>query len=412
MQENELKLSGLINNQLKYVGDATNVLEKLYKSLDLLNIAHDGSSKEIVQRDRYFDTRQRLLERGGCSLRIRENKSGKYLTAKKPISSGQAALKRHEYEEKVSGKGDVDKLVADCFRSYFPEYAGEPVSEILQVKNTRYQTDISTPLHSYALCFDKYEYFCRQSGEGGDPQYEIEIEQIDGDDIDADPDIKRLSTLLTDLLGFQVESRSKYQKGVDWLDNKEKFEERIFILFDFVAYSKKTSSVQRQLVRDFMELIREPLEEHAAGCVKIPIGDGMILGCPVHTHVIALLNNFFRKLRQHNRRVSEERHLEIRTALHTGPIYEYTDINGNLNYAGSGINITARIASKAEPDQVLMSEECARRLCEMELIEEEYLSACVEVTVKHDVTLSVRNYYDKNSKIGCPEFFLEENASP
>ena len=104
--------------------------------------------------------------------------------------------------------------------------------------------------------------------------------------------------------------------------------------------------------------------------------------------------------------------MEIRTALHTGPIYEYTDINGNLNYAGSGINITARIASKAEPDQVLVSKECAQRLREMELIEEEYLSDCVEVTVKHDVTLPVRNYYDRNSNIGCPEFFLEENASP
>lgn len=404
MQENELKLSGSINNQLKYVGDAKNVLDKLYKSLDLLNIAHDSSSKETIQRDRYFDTRQRLLERGGCSLRVRENESGKYLTAKKPISSGQAALKRQEYEEKISGKGDVNKLVADYFRNQFPECASESISEILQVKNTRHQIGISTSRHSYALCFDKYEYYCRESGEGGDPQYEIEIEQIDGEDIDTDPDIKRLSTLLTDLMGFHVESRSKYQKGVDWLENKEKFEERIFILFDFVAYSQRPSSVQRQLVRDFMELIRTPLGQYAADCVKIPIGDGIILGCSVRTNVIALLNSFFDCLRRHNDRVPSKRYLEVRTALHIGPIYEYTDINGNLNYAGSGINITARIASKAEPNQVLLSAECAQRLCETEQIEKRYLSERAEVEVKHGVILSVQNYYDKNSRVGCPGF--------
>lgn len=42
MQENELKLSGFINNQLKYVGDAADdCLEKLYKLLNVLEIEYD-----------------------------------------------------------------------------------------------------------------------------------------------------------------------------------------------------------------------------------------------------------------------------------------------------------------------------------------------------------------------------------
>jgi hypothetical protein len=86
------------------------------------------------------------------------------------------------------------------------------------------------------------------------PQYEIEIEQIDGDDIEEDPSISKLSILLTDVMGFSFDSNSKYKKGIAWLKNRNAFENRLFVLFDFVSYSKKASTVQNQLIRIFMML--------------------------------------------------------------------------------------------------------------------------------------------------------------
>ena len=401
-KENELKLSGSLNNQLKYVGDAAeNVLEKLYKSLDLLGITYSAPARRIEQKDTYYDTRQHVLERTGCSLRIRKMEGEKYLTAKRPVQTQSDALHRTEYEEALPTGGQPIEHVTSYFREHFPEYGEEQIVEILRLRNIRHEIKIATSCgNEYTLCFDKYDYYFR--GEGCDPLYEIELEQIGESSIDQDPDIQRLSVLFTDLMGFQVEKRSKYKKGIEWLENKDKFENKIFVLFDFVAYSQKQSSIQRQLVRDFTDLIQSALKECALECIRIPIGDGMILGCPADTNIVRFLNSFFGKLRRHNQDVSDDRVLDIRTALHYGPIYEYMDINGNLNFAGSGINLVARISSQTEENQVLISADCAQYLLESRRIQERFLSAVKEITVKHNVVLPVRNYYDPASRVGCP----------
>lgn len=254
----------------------------------------------------------------------------------------------------------------------------------------------------YTLCFDKYTYYCQETGAGSDSFYEIEIEQIGENNIEKDLDIQGLSRLFTELLGFQTEYRNKYKKGIAWLKDEHTFESRIFILFDFVSYSRAPSIVQRQLIRDFINLVYPRLEEYAPDCIKIPIGDGMILGCPSDTGIIAFLNSLFNALRQHNENVQQERRLQIRTALHYGPVFKYTDINGDLNYAGSGINFVARIASQTDSNQVLISQECAQYLLESCRINPQYLSEQTPITVKHGVTLSVRNYFDPQSRIGIP----------
>lgn len=404
MQETELKLSGSMNNQLKYTGDtARDVLDKLYKALDLLGITYDRSPQRISQRDTYFDTGQHWLEKRGGSLRVREKGDARYLTLKKCVQAQHGALKREEFEIQVDALGKSLDVAEAYFHTYYPDQREESLNEILQVLNIRHEIGIATEQGKYALCFDKYEYYCQSTGEHGDPMYEIEVEQVGGDDIDADALVQKLSVLLTELMGFQVENSSKYKRGIGWLKSKDNFECRIFALFDFVAYSTKPSVDQRQLVRIFTGLIRPLLEEYDADCVKIPIGDGLILGFTANTNIIAFLNSFFHKLRQYNKTARAGRRLEIRTALHYGPIYEYTDINGNLNFAGSGINLVARIGGKTAPNQVLISEDCSIFLLESERINSEQLSSAFEITAKHNVSLRVRNYYDKYNEIGCPE---------
>lgn len=404
MQENELKLSGIINNQLKYVGDtAEDCLEKLYKILKILEINYDSNPRKIRQEDTYFDSTQRQIEKIGGSLRIRNVDSKKYLTVKKLLDTQSKILKRAEIEIPIAETENPLDLVAEAFRSHFPECGEQLLEEILRVYNTRHEIKITTSCHTYKLCFDKFEYYCSSAGEGGDPLYEIEVEQIDGTDLEADPSINKLSILLTDLMGFEVEARSKYKKGIDWLSNKGVFENRLFVLFDFVAYSTQSSATQKQLVRNFTKLIQAVLPKYDTNCVKIPIGDGIILGFMTSTNVFGFLNSFFSELHAYNDSAPQDRHLIIRTALHYGPIYEYVDINGNPNFAGSGINLVARVASQAEPNQVLVSKACTDFLLDSRRVCAQNLGPVYSVTVKHGVILTVQNYYDRNNGVGCPQ---------
>ena len=402
--ENELKLTGLLNNQLKYVGDTVeNALNMLCTSLELLSIQHN-TPKKVCQTDIYYDTQQHLLERNDCSLRIRTIENKRILTAKKPLQEIAVPLQRMEYEEHIHTDGQLLDQAKDFFFRHFPDYVENFLCEILQVITTRHEIQISTRSNNnYTLCFDKYMYYSQEMGVGSEPFYEIEIEQIGENNIDRDSDIQNLSRLFTQLLGFQTERRNKYKQGMDWLRDEQTFENKIFILFDFVSYSKSPSIMQRQLVQDFNNLIHPELEKYAPGSIKIPIGEGTIIACAQDTKVIAFLNSLSYKLHHHNENVQKERRIQIRTALHYGPIYKYTDINGQLNYAGSGINFVARIASHTDSNQVLISQECAQYLLESDRINSQYLSKAFSITVKHGISLTVRNYFDRQSRIGTPE---------
>ena len=406
MQENELKLSGFVNNQLKYVGDtAEDCLEKLYKILKLLEIEYVPNPRKIQQIDIYFDSKQRQIEKLGGSLRIRNVGSKRYLTVKEPLETyGQLkVLRRKETESLISDSEDPQKLVAEAFQKFFPQCGEKLPEEILRVYNTRHEFEITTSCHTYKLCFDKFEYYCSSAEEGGDPLYEIEVEQIDGNEIEEDPSIEKFSILLIDLMGFEVEKRSKYKKGIDWLNKKGEFENRLFILFDFVSYSVQPSAIQKQLIRNFTKLLQPILLEYDPNCVKIPIGDGIILGFRTGINIFGFLNSFFSELRTYNSSAPPEYQLKIRTALHYGPIYEYVDINGNPNFAGSGINIVARVGSQTEQNQVLLSKECVDFLQDSKKIRTQNLGPAYSITVKHGVTLSVQNYYDRTNGVGCPK---------
>lgn len=403
MLENELKLSGCINNQLKYVGDtAEDGLNKLYKILDILELEYAPTSHMVRQEDIYFDSKDHLLESSGASLRIRNTESQKVLTIKKMLKAQSAVMRREEVELPIPDVENEQQFLTKNFEKYFPQYVGTLLNEILCVYNTRHEIMISTTCSTYKLCFDKFEYYCNSTGEGGDPLYEIEIEQLNGDDIETDSSIGKLSVILTDLMGFSIEKRSKYIKGVDWLKQKEKFENRLFVLFDFVSYSLKPSAIQMQLVREFTKLLQEELSEYDDDCVKIPIGDGVILGFADNINVFSFLSSFSSKLRSYNSCVPNNRRLVIRTAIHYGPIYEYVDINGNPNFAGSGINIVARIGGQAHQNQVLVSNACVNFLKESEGICIQNLDSAQKITVKHDLVLTVHNYYDRSNGVGCP----------
>lgn len=404
--ETELKLSGCVNNQLKYAGDmAESVLNKLLEALKLLNIICDGDPEEIAQCDVYFDTHQQHIRQAKGSLRIRTKDKESFLTIKQPLDA-RTALSRNETEFPIDRGGDDLSIVTPHFRKYFPQFQDKKLVEILNVINRRYCIPIQTAQGRYDLCFDKYHYYCASSGEESEPFYEIEIEQEAGaeNSIAEDHDILRLSSLLTALLGFQVDLTSKYAKGTQWLEKKDNYDSRILVLFDFVSYSKKLAYLQKKLVLEFTELIRTMLD--GIDCIKIPIGDGMIIGFLPNYNVVAFLHDLYPRLYERNRNCSEDMRLEIRASLHYGLVYEYTDINGNTNYAGDGINIVVRIGSQTASSQILMSEECYSYLNNIGQIRTGFTSAARDITVKHDVSVRVRNYRDARAGAGIPHDVL------
>lgn len=399
--ETELKLIGCVNNQLKYAGDmAESVLNKLIEALKLLDITCNGDPEEIKQHDIYFDTPQQHIQQAKGSLRIRVKDNRSFLTVKLPLDA-HTALSRDETEFPIDRKGNDLKIVTPYFHKYFPQFQDRDLKEILEVINRRYCIPIQTVQGKYDLCFDKYYYYCASSGEESDPFYEIEIEQESGAEgsIEDDKDIMRLSSLLTVLLGFQVDLTSKYIKGTEWLKTKDCYDSRIFVLFDFISYSQKPAYLQKKLVLEFTKLVQPILE--GVDCIKIPIGDGMIIGFSPNYNVVAFLHKLYPRLHRHNKGDDDMR-LEIRVSLHYGPVYEYTDINRNINYAGDGINIVARIGSQTAPNQVFISEECYSYLNNTEQIQAESVSDAWEISVKHGVVLTVRNYRDARANIGVP----------
>lgn len=400
--ETELKLVGCVNNQLKYAGDmAESVLNKLIHALKLLDITCNGDPEEIIQHDIYFDTAQQHIQQAKGSLRIRIKDKKSFLTIKLALDA-HIALSRDETEFPIDRKENDLKIVTPYFHKYFPQFQDRDLVKVLEVFNRRYCIPIQTVQGKYDLCFDKYYYYCASSGEQSDPLYEIEIEQVSGakGSIEDDKDIARLSSLLTVLLGFQADLTSKYTKGIQWLKTKDCYDSRIFVLFDLVSYSQKPAYLQKKLVLEFTKLIQPILE--GVDCIKIPIGDGVIIGFSPNYNVVAFLHKLYLRLHRHNKDLSDDMRLEIRASLHYGLVYEYTDINKNMNYAGNGINIVARIGSQTAANQVLISEECYSYLNNTEHIQAESVSVAQEITVKHGLVLTVRNYRDARANIGVP----------
>ena len=91
--------------------------------------------------------------------------------------------------------------------------------------------------------------------------------------------------------------------------------------------------------------------------------------------------------------------LSLRMGIHTGPIVLTTDANGRPNVTGPGINLGERVMSSGDGGHILLSEDSAKHL----LVSAEWqgkLHRLGEFTVKHDVVLTLYNYYD--GAIGNP----------
>lgn len=410
--EKEIKLLGKYNNQLKFSSSSLkDSLSKIETLLDILKIKH-GNIENITQIDEYYDTYNNKLLNEHASLRIRYKGKRVYLTIKKMIQNEDNVLPNlSRSETEIQLKSEKIEDVVNKYGKEVLDIKPDELLKTIQVNNIRNVIPIQTNIRKYELCFDKYYFYIPNENKKSEDYYEIEIE-TNNLKISDDEQLVQLTRLFIETWEFIENLESKYERGRKWIANTtQQYLSKQFIVFDIVKYSKRQSYIQKDIILEFNRIVEEKLEEYGfnKGCIKIPTGDGMIIGLNEKCNIILFISSIIKKIKFINKNCQEEKRIDIRTAIHFGSIFEYQDINNYKNYAGIGINIACRIIGEAKNFQVLVSEEFYQSLFDQGFIDEDSFSEQFEIKVKHGVCLKVRNYYNEYSNVGIPNTHININ---
>jgi len=402
--ENEFKLSGTINNQLKYSDVRTKdaSLQKLLRALEVAGITYEMPVR-IKNKDEYFDTKDSYLSTIGASMRIREVDNSEYfITLKQKTESEQNAnsLIRKEFEVPTN-KRDANTNLKQLFSNSFNRNGDDLISKVV-ILNERHQVPIETNQGKYLLCFDKYSFYSSTTNSQSEDYYEIEIESTKITQ-EKDTQLQQLLGILN-LFDYKLGFDSKFKKALKWLINPITFEDKQFLVFDVVQYSLKPPLEQKTIISSFFYMVERMLDKYKLldDSLKIPTGDGLILSFDKEYNIFPFLSDIYGTVERQNEQHTKERKLCFRTAVHYGPIFEYQDINGNINYAGDGINMVSRIIGKSNDWQVLVSEQWYSLMRTMGHSVDAF-SDPWPIEVKHGIELTVRNYYNRQSKVGTPQ---------
>ncbi|HEY0267836.1 MAG TPA: adenylate/guanylate cyclase domain-containing protein [Methyloradius sp.] len=127
------------------------------------------------------------------------------------------------------------------------------------------------------------------------------------------------------------------------------------VFLDIIGYSKKPVSEQLEDKQHFNALINEAVKDVAQNDrILLDTGDGAaiaLLGAPEEALFISL--TIRDGILKYNKQANQN--LFVRIGINLGPVRMLTDINGQPNIIGDGINVAQRVMSFAEPNQILVS---------------------------------------------------------
>ena len=127
------------------------------------------------------------------------------------------------------------------------------------------------------------------------------------------------------------------------------------VFLDIIDYSKKSVSEQIDDKDHFNALINEAIKDVAQNDrIILDTGDGAaiaLLGAPEEALFVSLT------IRDGILKQNKEgpQGLFVRIGINLGPVRVVSDINGQPNIIGDGINVAQRVMSFAEPNQILVS---------------------------------------------------------
>ena len=167
-----------------------------------------------------------------------------------------------------------------------------------------------------------------------------------------------------------------------------KFEIGHVLFIDIVGYSKLLITEQSNMLEKLKEMVRGTEQFRVAKAegklLALPTGDGGALvfrNSPEAAVLCAM--EISQQLKKHPQ-------LRVRMGIHSGPVNEVIDVNGQRNLAGAGINIAERVMSCGDAGHILLSKHVAEDL-------EQYprwqrcLRELGECEVKHGVKVSIVN---------------------
>ncbi len=198
--ENEYKFTSNAN------GDAQALISELESFISRKGVPYKKKSRRSM--DYYYDDNSLSLFGSDCSLRKKISSNGKIkLTAKKPISADSGILSREEIER--LSDGSIKDLKAFAQEQFPPIKIDEEPVICAECERTAFDYRDGSGL---MLSFDVVRYI---QGPYAYRFYEIELESMDNDE-NRDFDEIGLIPYITDHMGFEPATGSKYKRGVQW----------------------------------------------------------------------------------------------------------------------------------------------------------------------------------------------------
>lgn len=182
--------------------------------------------------------------------------------------------------------------------------------------------------------------------------------------------------------------------------------ERAVLTLDVVDFSLiETNEKQLQVIQTLIQMLRQAVLNPKIGLWS-PAGDGGSFtflednNAAVHTAI-----RLGELINEHNMKPGVHP-FHLRMGIHIGPVYKETDFDDRENVWGNGINISARVAGLARPDQILVS----AKTCES-LSLKNWPGIIVTETgkrwAKHHLSLDLYNVFSEDKCIGIPPKELE-----
>lgn len=183
------------------------------------------------------------------------------------------------------------------------------------------------------------------------------------------------------------------------------------LTLDVVNYSLMSNIEQYQSFRTLVALLGQaiPPEHNKPGRrIWSPAGDGGSLtfwedlNAPLETAI-----NLGKLLGKANQDLPPDKHLRLRMGLHSGTVIKEVDFDDRENVWGSGINISARVMSMAQPGQILASKEFC---VQADLQYRAGVTYIGKWWAKHNQTLDLYNIYIDG--VGLPPSEVDEWYGP
>jgi len=410
--ENEVKMAAETNCQIKYINahDRKLVIDKFLCLCSLLGMKI-GDIQNYKIYDDYWDDNQASFFNRNMVVRIRKEDDKYYYTLKMPKNELSLGLIREEYEEEMeslefhfSGINECKTLLKEKLGLDAHFISSDLHSSLIVINDRTSFTVITKEGNSYLICFDCFYFSTNSHGfkRYSDNYFEIEIESKT---LSFDDSIILLIDAINRLFNFTQHKVTKYSRAYSWANSIEPAESYIFFMTDIVSYSTATATIQKQMIKQLNFITKKCLAKYGLAFETDyfynSTGDGYILIIKKEyiKKIIPIFRTIYSGIRDFDETNSDDRAFGIRFGLNYGSAFIYSDMKENINFAGEGINIVARITNLGDSGHILASLPFYEYARDCGCVVSEFIHAG-EYKVKHDMSINVFKYFSDDNIIG------------